>query len=133
MNAAVLDDDAEAEETDFGVESTTPPSTWVLLRLGRFARPYRWQLLLGFVLTLAATAASLVPPYLTMPLVDRVLIPRQAGEPVPFSMVWWYLGGLVAAALVAFIVLVFATTVLRLQQNQAAERALATAVETSQP
>ena len=29
--------------------------------------------------------------------------------------------------------LVFATTVLRLQQNQAAERALAAAVETSQP
>ena len=39
----------------------------------------------------------------------------------------------IASALVAFIVLVFATTVLRLQQNQAAERALATAVETSQP
>ena len=30
----------------------------------------------------------------------------------------------IAAALVAFIVLVFTTTVLRLQQNQAAERAL---------
>ena len=39
----------------------------------------------------------------------------------------------IASALVAFIVLVFATTVLRLQQNQAAERALERAVATSQP
>ena len=29
--------------------SRTPPSTWVLLRLWRFARPYRFQLLSGFL------------------------------------------------------------------------------------
>ncbi|GAW41360.1 hypothetical protein SH203_01764 [Brevundimonas sp. SH203] len=39
----------------------------------------------------------------------------------------------IASALIAFIVLVFATTVLRLQQNQAAERELERAVATSQP
>ncbi|MEC8532451.1 MAG: hypothetical protein VXZ00_00445 [Pseudomonadota bacterium] len=39
----------------------------------------------------------------------------------------------IAAALVAFIVLVFATTVLRLQQNQAAERALLEAATTVGP
>ncbi|MFN6981319.1 MAG: hypothetical protein ACK4NU_05265 [Brevundimonas sp.] len=39
----------------------------------------------------------------------------------------------IAAALVAFIVLVFTTTVLRLQQNQAAERALVDAVVTAGP
>ena len=33
--------------------------------------------LLGFVLSLASTAASLVPPYLTIPLVDEVLHPRR--------------------------------------------------------
>ena len=40
-----------------------PPqtSTWVLLRLWRFARPYRKQLATGFALTLASTAATLVP------------------------------------------------------------------------
>ena len=38
-------------------ESTVAPSTWTLFRLWRFARPYRWQLLSGFLLTLAATAA----------------------------------------------------------------------------
>jgi ATP-binding cassette subfamily B protein len=26
----------------------TPPSTWTLFRLWRFAQPYRWQLALGF-------------------------------------------------------------------------------------
>jgi hypothetical protein len=38
-------------------EATEAPSTWTLFRLWRFARPYRWQLLSGFLLTLAATAA----------------------------------------------------------------------------
>jgi ATP-binding cassette subfamily B protein len=59
--------------------------------------------ILGIFLTLASTAAALVPPYLTMPLVDRVLIPKQAGEPIPFSYVWWYLGGLALAAIAAWL------------------------------
>ena len=42
------------------------PSTWTLFRLWRFAGPYRGQLLAGFLLTLAATGATLVPPYLTI-------------------------------------------------------------------
>ena len=33
-------------------------STWVLLRLWRFAKPYKWQLLLGFLLTLATRQRS---------------------------------------------------------------------------
>ena len=78
---------AEAEETDFAAEPATPPSTWVLLRLARFARPYRWQLLLGFVLTLTSTAAALVPPYLTIPLMDEVLIPYQSGKQIDTTLV----------------------------------------------
>jgi ATP-binding cassette subfamily B protein len=78
------------------------PSSWVLLRLGRFARPYRGQLLLGFVLTLVATAATLVPPYLTMPLMDQVLIPFQNGQPINGGLVALVLGGLLAAALAAW-------------------------------
>ena len=65
-------------------ENTRPPSTWTLLRLWRFARPYQGQLLAGFLLTLASTAATLVPPYLTMPLMDKVLIPYQSGKAVAF-------------------------------------------------
>lgn len=74
-----------------------------LLRLWRFARPYRWQLLLGFVLTLLATAATLVPPYLTMPLMDDVLIPFQNGVPINYSLAGAYLGGLLLSALLAWV------------------------------
>ena len=68
-------------------ELHTPPSTWVLLRLWRFAHPYRWQLLAGFLLTLASTAATLVPPYLTIPLMDDILIPFQNGQQIETSKV----------------------------------------------
>ena len=84
------------------VESETPPSTWVLLRLWRFARPYRWQLLGGFLLMLASTAATLVPPYLTMPLMDKVLIPYQNGSPIDTGMVTLLLAGLFGSALLAW-------------------------------
>jgi ATP-binding cassette subfamily B protein len=83
-------------------EIHTPPSTWTLLRLWRFARPYRGQLLAGFLLTLAATAATLVPPYLTMPMMDEVLIPYQNGTPIDVGLVTLYLGGLLGSALLAW-------------------------------
>lgn len=83
-------------------EVHTPPSTWTLLRLWRFARPYSRQLISGFLLTLAATAATLVPPYMTMPLMDKVLIPFGNGVPVRFDLVGRYLGGLLGAALLAW-------------------------------
>jgi ATP-binding cassette, subfamily B, bacterial len=84
-------------------EIPTPPSTWTLFRLWRFARPYRGQLLAGFVLTLASTAATLVPPYLAMPLMDNVLIPYQNGQKIDAGLVGLYLSGLFGAALVAWI------------------------------
>ena len=83
-------------------EMQTPPSTWTLFRLWRFARPYRGHLLAGFLLTLAATGATLVPPYLTMPLMDNVLIPFQNGKPIDVRLVQLYLGGLLGAALLAW-------------------------------
>jgi len=85
------------------VSEEAPPSTWVLLRLWRFARPYRARLALGFALTLGSTAATLVPPYLTMPLMDDVLIPFQRGTPIDTGLVGLYLSGLLAAALVAWV------------------------------
>ncbi|MDB5758602.1 MAG: transporter ATP-binding protein [Burkholderia sp.] len=80
----------------------TPPSTWTLFRLWRFARPYRGQLLAGFLLTLLGTAASLVPPYLTMPLMDNVLIPYQNGQRIDTMLVTTYLLGLLGAAVLAW-------------------------------
>ena len=83
-------------------EVHAPPSTWTLLRLWRFARPYRGQLLLGFVLTLLGTAASLVPPYITMPLMDEVLVPLEAGKQVDPMLVVLYLSGLLGSAVIAW-------------------------------
>ena len=80
------------------------PASWrALFRLITFARPHAGMAILGGLLSLASTTAALVPPYLTMPLVDKVLIPRQNGQDVPFAIVWWYLGGLLAAALAAWL------------------------------
>ncbi|MBP7131177.1 MAG: ABC transporter ATP-binding protein [Aquabacterium sp.] len=80
----------------------TTPSTWVLLRLWRFARPYQGMLLAGFLLTLAGTAATLVPPYLTMPLMDEILIPFQNGQAIDTNHVLLLLSGLLASALAAW-------------------------------
>jgi len=77
-------------------------STWVLLRLWRFAHPYRKQLAAGFALTLASTAATLVPPYLTIPLMDDILIPFQNGQKIETGLVLLYLSGLLASALLAW-------------------------------
>jgi ATP-binding cassette subfamily B protein len=79
-----------------------PPSTWTLFRLWRFAKPYQWQLLSGFLLMLASTAATLVPPYLTIPLMDKVLIPYQNGIPIDKGMVSLLLAGLLGSALLAW-------------------------------
>ncbi|SBT07205.1 ABC transporter related [Candidatus Accumulibacter aalborgensis] len=80
-----------------------PPSTWTLLRLGRFARPYKMQLLAGFVLSLLTTAATLVAPYLSMPMMDKVLIPYQNGTPIEPGLVALYLSGLLGSSLVAWL------------------------------
>ena len=94
-NALVTSDEAPAL-------SPPPGGNWGVFRLWRFAHPYRWQLFLGFVLTLTSTAATLVPPYLTMPLMDDVLIPFQNGQPIDIQLVSLYLGGLLVASAVAW-------------------------------
>jgi ATP-binding cassette subfamily B protein len=83
-------------------EVDVPASTWTLFKLWRFARPYKKQLLLGFVLTLLSTGATLIPPYLTMPLMDHVLIPYERGNPIDFHLASLYLFALFGAAIVAW-------------------------------
>ena len=83
-------------------QAAAPAVSWSLFRLWRFAKPYQWQLLSGFLLTLAATAATLVPPYLTMPLMDDVLIPFQNGQQIDIDKVSLYLMGLFGSALLAW-------------------------------
>ena len=53
-----------------------------LYRLIAFAKPRAKMILFGFLLTVAGTAVGLIPPYLTMPLLDKVLIPYQERKPV---------------------------------------------------
>jgi ATP-binding cassette, subfamily B, bacterial len=81
----------------------TPPSTWTLFRLWRFAVPYRGQLALGFILMLLGTAAHMIPPYLSMPLMDEVLIPYQNGQKIDPMLVAMYMSGLLGAAVLAWL------------------------------
>jgi ATP-binding cassette, subfamily B, bacterial len=78
-----------------------------LLRLFGFARPRLGKVLLGFALTLATTGVGLIPPYLTMPLVDDVLVPWQASAAPGFEAAQrtlvLYLGALGLAAVVAWL------------------------------
>ena len=81
----------------------TPPSTWTLFRLWRFAHPYRIQLFIGFTLMLLGTAAHMIPRYLTKPLTDEVLIPYQDHKYVDPHLVVMYIGGLLGSAIIAWL------------------------------
>src|SRR5262249_55591989 len=58
-----------------------------------------------FALTLAANGASVIPMYLTKPLLDNVLIPHQESPDVPVNMrlVGLYLSGIAGASVLAWL------------------------------
>jgi ATP-binding cassette, subfamily B, bacterial len=100
---AVLDaNDAEcpACKPDVGA-----PSRFVLLRLVRFAAPWTPVILLAFALTLAANGANVIPLWLTKPLLDDVLIPHQQSpqSAIDMRLVYWYLGGIAGASVLAWL------------------------------
>lgn len=74
-----------------------------LWRVMAFVRGHAGMAITGCLLSLVSTGMALVPPYVTMPLVDDVLIPRQSGREVSFTLVWWYLGILAGAAIVSWL------------------------------
>lgn len=76
-----------------------------LVRLLSMARPRLPSVVLGAALTLVATAIGLIPPYLTMPLVDEVLVPRQASQDVApsYQRLALYLGALGVSAVLAWL------------------------------
>ena len=103
-SARPAESDAEADD-EFALPES-PAVGHPLWRLLDFARPRFGKIAIGLGLTLATTAVGLIPPYLTLPLVDRVLVPWQEGRGAAFESaahnLWIYLGGLAAAALVAW-------------------------------
>ena len=100
-----VEPDADPED-EFALPSESAPVGHPLLRLFSFARPRFGKIAFGLGLTLATTAVGLIPPYLTLPLVDRLLVPwQEARGPAlqsAYRELWVYLGGLGAAALVAW-------------------------------
>lgn len=118
----------EAEtEVPEAVQPGSPPRVGTLFRLLRFARPHVAWMALGVMLTMATTAAGLIPPLLTWPLVDDILSPYQEQVKVaredptigevarearldglrekarePFAMVPWYLLGMLGSAVAAW-------------------------------
>jgi ATP-binding cassette, subfamily B, bacterial len=75
-----------------------------LYRLVSFAAPHKWMVLLGFVLMMASTLASLAPIYLTGSLIDDVLIPAYL-HPLSrsFTLVAIFLLGFVGALVLAWL------------------------------
>ena len=104
---SALTDEVEDELEDELPLPEARPTGHPLLRLLGFARPRFGKIALGLGLTLGTTALGLIPPYLTMPLVDRVLVPWQEARGVAhesaFHQLYAYLGGLAAAAVLAWL------------------------------
>jgi ATP-binding cassette subfamily B protein len=94
---------AEGERCAACAPAPKDESFSALYRLVAFARPHAGMIALGFFLTLTSTAVGLIPPYLTRPLLDDVLIPHQSGRPADFPLLYWCLGGLAVAALLAWL------------------------------
>ena len=80
--------------------SLTRKAVWSLFRLLSVGRKYLWMSMVGFLLTLGCTGAGLIPPYLTAPLIDNILVPFQTGQIVDTGMVKWYIIGLFGAAII---------------------------------
>ncbi|MBB5032940.1 cyanophycin metabolism-associated ABC transporter [Prosthecobacter vanneervenii] len=96
----------EEEEELFDSEvsdSANIPAAKPLFRLLTFCRPWYRLLLLGLTLTMASTGAQMIAPWLTMSLVDDVLIPLQSQtEHVHVHKVYMFISALALAALLTW-------------------------------
>jgi ATP-binding cassette subfamily B protein len=105
-------DESEDDEDVFSAEEpiTETFTNLPLLRLFKFSSKWYKLMLLGFVLTVASTGSGLVGPWLTMSLVDDVLIPLQsATNDVLVGRVYHFMLMLAGAAFVTWL-LQWATT-----------------------
>lgn len=104
--AVARDQEVEEDEEEIfaaeDAEGYIPPGK-PLLRLLSFARPWYRLLFLGLTLTMASTGAQMIAPWLTMSLVDDVLIPLQSQtERVHVHLVYVFITELALAALLTW-------------------------------
>jgi ATP-binding cassette subfamily B protein len=98
----IVEDEEEEVFAAEDAEGYIPPGK-PLLRLLSFARPWYRLLFLGLVLTMASTGAQMIAPWLTMSLVDDVLIPLQSQtERVQVHLVYVFITELALAALLTW-------------------------------
>lgn len=110
--AATESESAEDDDDLFTIEEPEMPkfAGTPLLRLLKFGRPWVKLMLLGLGLTVASTSAGLIGPWLTMSLVDDVLIPMQsATQDVHVKLVYQFAAALLGAAVLTWM-LKWATT-----------------------
>lgn len=71
----------------------------VIMRLMAYLKPYWREMILIWTLMLLGLVLSLIPPYLTRPLMDRVLVPTNAAATAieRISLLGWLVLGLLAA------------------------------------
>jgi ATP-binding cassette subfamily B protein len=106
------DQDDGHDEDVFVPEPASEPklASKPLLRLLSFSKPWLGLMLFGLGLTVASTGAGLIGPWLTMSLVDDVLIPLQsATREINTARVYRFVGGLLGAAVLTWM-LKWATT-----------------------
>ena len=74
-----------------------------LIRLAPFARARAGMIVLGVSLSMASTAAGLIPTYLQIPIIDGVLTPYLRNGENNFHLVPWYLLGMAAASILTWL------------------------------
>ena len=117
---AVLQEDQPT--CPFCTPAAAPSPSTSLMRLMPFAQRRASTITLGILLTIASTAAAMVPTYLTIPLIDNVLEPwqkaLQVNEEVRYEMIYVYIAGLAGAAVLAWALGWARTYVLALASEQ---------------
>jgi len=101
---AAADPDADHEGLDFADLMPEAAHGNPMLRLMRFSRPWIKLIVLGLLLTIAATSASLLTPWITGVLVDKLLIPLQTkSHDLSLQQLLPYAAMLLGTALVAWL------------------------------
>jgi ATP-binding cassette, subfamily B, bacterial len=78
------------------------PTISALYRLATFAKQRKWMILLGFLLMVASSSVALMPPYLTGPLIDKVLTPAAGGKKIGIHQALPYLLGFLGAVVLTW-------------------------------